>query len=147
MKRADRTPSPFHSLESPKLPLPNAPIGSEQTDFGATALFGLPLPADLSLDVNVSVVALGQAGDAGFRPQLTSQVALNYQASARFSLFAEGVMGTADEAGRDITAGFDVGAIYVIHPRVAVDLNLQSSYSGFSPDFAARAGVRFLVGR
>ena len=44
-----------------KLPTARSPIGSERLDFGCTALATFDLPWDLSLDVNVGLVGLGQS--------------------------------------------------------------------------------------
>ena len=52
-----------------KLPVAEAPIGSERTDFGVLVLASQDLPWQLSLDVNAGLVAVGQVQPRGYLMQ------------------------------------------------------------------------------
>jgi len=128
-----------------KPPIARSPFGTEQMDFGGALLAGFPISDAVSIDFNVSVAALGLAG-GDFLAHVNSQLALNVSLTSRFSLFFEVFGASPDSRDGTFLGGLNIGAIYLVHPRIALDLNVQGSSSGFSFDPAVRTGVSFLVG-
>lgn len=129
-----------------KLPTADAPIGSERPDFGLLGLFGFPLPAALSLDVNLGIAAVGQADPGGFLVQGLAAVSMGRKLLDVVTVFAEVFGATRAERGGRASVGADAGVIWLVSRRVALDAAAETSLAGRGPDFGLRVGLTVLVG-
>ena len=130
-----------------KVPLADAPIGSERPNFGFLALASLALPWQLALDVNAGLAAVGQRRPRVFLLQALVSASLSRPISERLSTFAELFFASRGEReGRD-TLGLDAGAVYLLTSRLALDVAVVTTLTGRGPDYAVRAGASVRVGR
>ncbi|HEY3066633.1 MAG TPA: transporter [Methylomirabilota bacterium] len=129
-----------------KLPTASAPIGTERPDFGLLLLASFDLPSRFGLDLNVGGVAVGQTRPNGYLGQAVVAASLSRTVMPGFSVFGEIFYNSPKEhAGRDLL-GFDAGAVYLLSPRIAVDVGAQTSLHGRGPDWVVRTGVSVLFG-
>ena len=129
-----------------KLPTAREPIGSEQADFGLIGLLSLDLPKDFSLDLNAGIAALGRRDDGPF-PQGLAAITLGYKVVETVTTFAEAFFASSPEPGGRTVVGTGIGAIWVVHRRIAIDAGLDTTVGGRGPDFGLRVGVTLLFGR
>jgi Putative MetA-pathway of phenol degradation len=125
-----------------KLPIADAPIGSERPDFGVTLLLSFNMPADFSLDANAGVSAIGQTHPSGYLVQ--GQVSASLQHSVlteRLVAFAELFYFSRGERDGRHRFGGDTGIIYRLTPDLALDTAVETTLTGSGPDFAVRAGL------
>jgi hypothetical protein len=130
-----------------KLPTARSPIGSERVDFGCTALATFDLPWDLSLDVNVGLVGLGQSQGAAFLLQETVSASLTRQISNRWAMYGEIFYASPSERRSRDVVGFDTGVQFLVLPRVVLDMAAQVARGTPGPDFVIRAGLSVRFGR
>jgi hypothetical protein len=125
-----------------KLPIADAPIGSERPDFGVTLLLSFNMPADFSLDVNAGISAIGQTHPSGYLGQ--GQLSGSLQRSVlteHLVAFAELFYFSRGERDGHHRFGGDVGVIYRLTPDLALDAAVETTLTGSGPDFAVRAGL------
>ena len=130
-----------------KVPTARSPIGSEQVDFGCTALATFDLPWQLSLDANVGLAGLGQSQGAAFLLQETVSASLTRQITDRFAMYGELFYASPSEPRTRDVVGFDTGFQFLVLPRVVVDMAVQVARGTPGPDFAVRAGLSTRFGR
>lgn len=130
-----------------KLPIADAPIGSERPDFGFLALASLELPRQFSLDVNAGLAVVGQTRPNGYLLQALVAASLGRQITERLSSFVELFFASrAKRDGRDIL-GVGTGLTYLLTRRIALDAGVETSLTGRGPDYAFQAGVCARFGR
>ncbi len=145
---AEGSPWPSLALRpSVKLPIADAPIGTERPDFALLLLLSQPLPGGFNLDVNAGVAALGQRRPEGFLLQALASASLSYALSPRLSPFVE--LFFASKEGRDGREGLGLsaGAIYILTESLAVDAAMRTTLTGRGPDWAAVAGFSLRWGK
>ena len=129
-----------------KLPTARTPIGSEQADFGLIGLLSVDLPKDLAVDLNAGIAALGRRHDGPF-PQGLAAVTIGYKVMQNLNTFAEAFFASSPESGGRDFVGAGIGAIWVVHRRIAIDAGLDTTAAGRGPEFGLRVGVTLLFGR
>lgn len=129
-----------------KVPLADPPLGSGRPDFTLVGIASIQLPADLSLDVNLGLAAVGQR-HWGYLVQGQASGALTYRLTDRLSVYGELFFFSREERNGPHQFGTDGGLIYLLTPMVALDVAVQTSLAGGGPDFAVRAGASFRFGR
>ncbi len=130
-----------------KLPIADAPIGSGRPDFGFRALASLDLPWQLSLDVNAGLVAVGQVRPNGYLLQALTSASLDSAITGRLSGFVELVFASRGERdGRD-SLGLNVGLVYLLTRRLALDFAGGTGLIGRGPEYVFRAGGSARFGR
>ena len=129
-----------------KIPTADSPIGSEHVDFGVLGLLSFELPHDFSLDVNAGVVVLGRHRDDPFVQGLAA-VTLAYEVFDKVTTYAEASFGSSPEPGGRAFVGAGVGAIWVVHRRLALDAAVDTLVAGRGPEFGFRIGATLLLGR
>jgi hypothetical protein len=130
-----------------KLPTASEPIGSGKADVGALLIASFDLPAQLALDTNVGLAAIGQTRPSGYLLQALVSASLSGEIVRRLTAFGEIFYASRDErAGRD-QVGLDAGVIWKIHPTFAVDVAVGTSLRGQLPDVFVRAGGSVRFGR
>jgi hypothetical protein len=130
-----------------KLPTASEPIGSGKADGGAILIASFDLPAQLALDTNVGLAAIGQTRPSGYLLQALVSASLSREIVRRVTAFGEIFYASRDERdGRD-QVGLDAGVIWKIHPTFAVDVAVGTSLVGQLPDVFVRAGGSVRFGR
>lgn len=129
-----------------KFPAADEPIGSGRTDFGAIGLASFDLPAGLGLDVNAGVAAIGQSRPSGYLIQALTSAALSLEAGDTSPYIEIFYASRYERDGRD-NLGLDVGVVYRLTNRVALDAAVETLLAGAGPDWALRAGVSVRFGR
>lgn len=131
-----------------KLPIAEAPIGSERPDFGATLLASFDLPRDLGLDVNAGLAAIGQTRPSGYLVQGFASASLQRALQPqRLQAFAELFFFSREEGDGRYRLGADVGVVYHLTPSLAADAAVETTLAGRGPDYAVRAGLSMRFGR
>ncbi|MBI2204569.1 MAG: hypothetical protein HYU41_12035 [Candidatus Rokubacteria bacterium] len=98
------------------------------------------------LDVNAGVAAIGQGRPSGYLIQALTSAALSLE-PGNTSPYIEIFYASRDaREGRD-NLGLDVGVLYRLTKRVALDAAVETSVAGAGPDWALRAGVSVRFGR
>jgi hypothetical protein len=130
-----------------KLPVAEEPLGSGKTDAGTLLLGSFALPAQLSLDLNVGLVAVGQLHPDGYLLQALVAAGLSRDVAESVGLFTDVVYASRGErAGRDSVL-VDLGAIWRPTRNIALDASVVTSLTGSGPDWAVRGGVSVRFGR
>jgi hypothetical protein len=130
-----------------KLPVADAPIGSERTDFGLLFLLSQPLPADFSVDVNAGIAAIGQRRPEGFLLQAVASASLSYELTPRLSPLIELFFQTKDEREGRTLLGLTAGVVYLLNESFAVDAAMRTTLVGRGPDWAVTAGFSVRWGK
>ena len=129
------------------LPVTEAPFGSGKTDFGAILLASFDLPAQVSLDLNAGLAALGQRRPSGYLLQAFVGGGLSRDFGRTFTLFTDLVYTSREERDARDTVILDGGVIYRPARNVALDASVVTSLAGQAPDWTVRAGVSVRFGR
>lgn len=130
-----------------KLPLADAPIGTERSDFALVGLASFDLPWKLGLDVNAGPALVGQTRPNGYLVQALASGSLSREVAEGLSAFVEVFFASrSDRDGRDVV-GFDTGVVYVLASWLALDGAVETSLKGPGRDWALRAGVSARFGR
>jgi hypothetical protein len=132
---------------SVKLPTAPEPISSGKADVGLLLLASFDLPAQLSLDLNAGLAAIGQTRPNGYLLHARTSASMSRDLGRGVSAFAEVFYGSRDEwHGRD-QVGIDGGIVWRILPNVALDAAVGTSLYGRLPDVFVRAGGSIRFGR
>ena len=130
-----------------KVPIAEAPLGSERPDFGLLLLASFDLPWHLNLDVNAGLAAVGQRGPNGYLLQALTTASLSHEVTEALSAFVEVTYASrAAWDARDVV-GLNTGLIYLLTQDVALDVAVGTSLAGPGPDYAVKAGVSVRFGR
>lgn len=129
-----------------KPPIASAPIGTEKTDFGVIGLASFDLPAELSLDANVGVAAVGQTS-GGHLAQAQASATLGRELIGPLAGFVELFYASRAERGERDTLGLDGGLMLMVARDVVLDAALGTSLIGALPDYIVRAGLSVRFGR
>jgi hypothetical protein len=130
-----------------KLPVSEEPLGSGKTDFGALLLASFHLPAQLSLDLNAGLVAVGQLRPSGYLLQAIVAAGLSRDVAESVTLFTDMLYASRDERGGRDGVLVDLGAIWRPTRNIALDASVVTSPAGPGPDWAVRGGVSVRFGR
>jgi hypothetical protein len=123
-------------------------LGTGLADFGATLLASKNLPWDLHADLNVGLAGLGVAGDPGgmmFRNTASLSIGRPLPLKG-LETFWEIFYSSRDAPAARHIVGTNVGLIYTIHPRVALDASVEIGLGGDANDYAVRGGITVLLG-
>lgn len=130
-----------------KAPVAASPTGSERPDFGGRLLASFDLPANLGLDLNAGMTAVGQSRPSGYLLQAFVAASLSHELTERLSPFVEVVYTSREEwRGRDALL-LDAGLVYKLTRWLAVDAAASTSLAGVVPDYAFVAGFTVRFGR
>jgi hypothetical protein len=130
-----------------KLPSAPEPIGSERTDFGITGIASFDFPADFSLDVNGGIAAVGQRDPSGYLAQASAAASLSKTLLHELVVYVELFYSSRDTWDSRYGLGTGAGMLYRIGRRAAVDLGVEFSLAGQSPDYTIRSGFSIRFGR
>jgi hypothetical protein len=129
------------------LPVSEPPIGTGKTDFGALLLASFALPAQMSLDVNAGLAAIGQTRPGGYLLQAIVAAGGSRDLAAGLTLFSDVFYTSRDERASRDSVVLDAGVVWRPTRDVAFDASGVTSLTGPGPDWAVRAGVSVRFGR
>lgn len=127
-----------------KLPAAEEPIGTGRPDFGVLLLASFELPHDFELEVNVGAAAVGQTRPNGYLAQAIATASLSYDITPSLLGFLETLFNSADERGGRGLLAVNVGLVYRLTRRLAIDAGIQTSLAGQGPDYVVRTGLSVL---
>lgn len=130
-----------------KLATANQPIGTDETDFGMSFIATRALPGGWTADFNVGAVGLGQPGSQKYRGQAFTSLALGRSITERLTAFGELAYRTREESGGPDFWNANFGVIYVVNPRVALDVAVAPGLNRAASDYVVRAGLTVLLGK
>jgi hypothetical protein len=120
-------------------------LGSGDADYTLAVLTGTDIGSHGHIDVNYGIGAIGAGGGAHFAQHLVS-VSASVAASDKWNPYVETFWLSRQESQGGAIAAFDLGAIYELGSRFAVDGGIQIGVSGSAPDLAAFGGLSIIVG-
>jgi hypothetical protein len=134
----------------PTVNLPTASVekglSSGDTDFTLAVLTGTDIGRHGHVDINYGIGAIGAGGGAPHFAQHLVSVSASAAASDNWNPYVETFWISRQESGGGAIAAFDLGAIYELGSRFAIDGGIQIGVSGSAPDLAAFGGFSIIVG-
>lgn len=121
-------------------------LGSGDADYTLVVLTGADIGHHGHVDVNYGIGAIGAGGGAPHFAQHLVSVSASVAASDNWNPYVEMFWFSRQESGGGAIAAFDLGAIYELGSRFAVDGGVQIGVSGSAPDLAAFGGLSIIVG-
>lgn len=122
-------------------------LGTGQPDFTMPLLLSKDLPFDFHIDANGSVAYLGRAEHPGrFFFQQAASLVVSRSIAERLSPFWEiaWVSPSAPREGDVLSTNF--GAVYLLYPKVAIDLWTAVGLSKAADSYAIFGGITVLLG-
>jgi hypothetical protein len=135
-------------LPTINLPTANAEkgLGSGSADYTLAVLTGTDVGRHGHVDVNYGIGAIGAGADQPHFIQHLVSVSASAAASDNWNPYGEVFWFSRQDAdGASVTA-FDVGAIYELGARFAIDGGVQIGLSRDAPGLAAFGGLSIVVG-
>ena len=129
-----------------KLPVSGEPIGTGRPDFGVLLLGSFELPLEFELEVNVGGAAIGQTRPNGYLGQALASASLSRELASALTGFVELLFNSREERDGREQLAVNVGVIYRVTSRFAVDAGVQTSLFGQGPDYVVRTGLSVLFG-
>jgi len=134
----------------PTVNLPTASVekglSSGDTDFTLAVLTGTDIGRHGHVDINYGIGAIGVGGGAPHFAQHLVSMSASVAASDNWNPYVETFWISRQESGGGAIAAFDLGAIYELGSRFAIDGGIQIGISGSAPDLAAFGGLSIIVG-
>ncbi|HEY3097856.1 MAG TPA: transporter [Methylomirabilota bacterium] len=127
-----------------RLPTSDEPLGSGRADFGALLLGTFELPLDVQLEVNLGAAAIGQTHPNGYLAQGFATASLSRDFTPSLLGFLEFIFNTRTERDGREQLAVNVGAVYRLTRRLAIDTGIQTSLAGQGPDYVVRTGLTVL---
>ena len=121
-------------------------LGSGDADYTLAVLTGTDIGRHAHVDLNYGIGAIGAGGGEPHFAQHLVSVSASVAASDNWNPYAEAFWFSRQESGGGNIAAFDVGAIYELGARFAVDGGVQIGVSGSAPGLAAFGGLSIVVG-
>lgn len=135
-------------LPTVNLPTANAQkgLGSGDTDYTLAMLTGADIGRHGHVDVNYGIGAIGAGNGAPHFVQHLVSVSASVAASDNWNPYAEVFWFSRQEADGGAIAAVDMGAIYELGARFALDGGVQFGVSRGAPGLAAFGGLSVVVG-
>jgi len=130
-----------------KVPAATGPIGSGKVDVGTLLLASLDLPADLSLDVNAGLAALGQRRPSGWLLQAIVSSTLTWAPDERWVPFVGIAYFSRDQRGSGDRLSVQAGVFWRLTHDFAVDASVETGLMGQTPEYLPRIGCSIRFGR
>jgi len=127
-----------------RLPTSDEPLGSGRPDFGALVLGSFELPLDFELEVNLGAAAIGQTRPNGYLAQGFATASLSREFTPSLLGFLEFIFNTRAERDDREQLAVNVGVVYRLTRRLAIDAGIQTSLAGQGPDYVVRTGLSAL---
>jgi hypothetical protein len=121
-------------------------LGSGDADYTMALLTGADIGRHAHVDFNYGIGAIGAGGDAPHFVQHLVSVSASVAASDNWNPYAEAFWFSRQDPDGGAIVAVDVGAIYELGARFAIDGGVQMGVSRGAPDLAAFAGLSVIVG-
>lgn len=121
-------------------------LGSGSADYTLAVLTGTDIGRHGHVDVNYGIGAIGAGADEPHFIQHLVSVSASAAASDNWNPYGEVFWFSRQEPDGTGVAAFDVGAIYELGARFAIDGGVQFGVSRDAPGFAAFGGLSIVVG-
>jgi len=121
-------------------------LGSGDADYTMALLSGADIGRHGHVDFNYGIGAIGAGGDAAHFVQHLVSVSASVAASDNWNPYAEAFWFSRQDPDGGAIVAVDVGAIYELGARFAIDGGVQIGVSHGAPDLAAFAGLSVIVG-
>jgi Putative MetA-pathway of phenol degradation len=126
------------------LPTADEPLGSGRPDFGVLLLGSFELPQDFELEVNVGAAAIGQSRPNGYLAQAVVTASLSRDLAPALLGFLELLFTTRNERDGREQLAVNLGLVYRLSRKLAIDAGIQTSLVGQGPDYVVRTGLSVL---
>jgi hypothetical protein len=140
-------PPHFGVKAAVKLPIADEPIGTGRPDFVFLFLASFDLPWEFELEVNLGAAAIGQTRPNGYLGQALGAASVMHDIVESVYGFAEILLSSREEREGRGSVAINVGLVYRVAPRLAVDAGIQTSLVGDGPDYVFRTGLTARFGR
>ena len=127
-----------------RLPTSDEPLGSGRPDFGGLILGSFELPIDFELEVNLGAAAIGRSRPNGYLAEGFATASVKRDLTSSLFGFLELLFNTRTERGGREHLAVNVGVVYRLTGRLAIDAGVQTSLAGRGPDYIARTGLSVL---
>ncbi len=121
-------------------------LGSGDADYTIAVLTGRDLGERAHIDVNYGIGSIGAGGGLRHFAQHLVSASASYTLTHQWNPYAEVFWFSREGPFGGSATSFDVGAIYTVSPRLALDGGVQGGFSRAAPSFAAFGGVSVVVG-
>ena len=121
-------------------------LGSGDADYLLAVLTGTDLGVSGHIDVNYGIGSIGAGSGLPHFTQHLASASASYALTSKWNPYAELFWFSRVDPSGGASASFDVGAIYTVSPRLAIDGGVQGGLSRAAPAFAAFGGVSVVVG-
>jgi hypothetical protein len=121
-------------------------LGSGQADYTVAWLTGADIGRHGHVDVNYGIGVIGAGDGEGHFVQHLVSISASLAASDNWNPYLEGFWFSRQAVDGGGVAAMDVGAIYELGARFAVDGGVQFGVTGSAPGFAAFGGLSVIVG-
>jgi Putative MetA-pathway of phenol degradation len=121
-------------------------LGSGDPDFTLALLTGTDIGAHGHLDLNYGIGSIGAGGGRPHFAQHLASVSASMAASERWNPYAEIFWFSRQDIDGGAMTSTDIGAIYTVSPRLALDGGFQVGLSHAAPGLVAFGGISIVVG-
>lgn len=134
----------------PTVNLPTASVdkglGSGDADYTVVLLTGTDFLTRGHIDFNYGIGAIGAGGGRPHFVQHLASASASVAATEAWNPYAEVFWFSRQDPDAGAVTAVDVGAIYTVNPRLALDGGMQFGLSQAAPGVAAFAGISIIVG-
>jgi hypothetical protein len=134
----------------PTVNLPTASVdkglGSGDADYTIAVLTGTDFLVRGHVDINYGIGAIGAGGGRPHFVQHLVSASASVAATDAWNPYAEVFWFSRQDPNAGAMTAMDVGAIYTVNPRLALDGGMQIGLSQAAPGVAAFAGISVVVG-
>ena len=121
-------------------------LGSGQSDFAVALLTGTDFLTRGHVDINYAFGLIGAGPDLARYSQHLVSLSVSAEIPGPVTPYAETFWISRQEPGGAHVLAVDVGAIYVLTPRFALDGGIQGGLSDAAPSLAVFGGLSIVVG-
>ena len=135
-------------LPTVNLPTANADngLGSGDPDYTVALLTGTDFLKRGHIDFNYGIGAIGAGGGQPHFVQHLLSASASVAATEAWNPYAEVFWYSRQDPDAGAMTAMDIGAIYTVNPRLALDGGVQFGLSTAAPGFAGFAGISVVVG-
>lgn len=121
-------------------------LGSGDADYTLAVLTGTDIGVRGHIDVNYGISAIGAGGGRPHFAQHLVSASASYTLTHQWNPYAEVFWFSRQDPLGGAATSVDLGAIYAVSPRLALDGGLEAGLTRAAPSFAAFGGVSVVVG-
>jgi hypothetical protein len=142
--REDELWPPYAAVKAFAILPADQPRGTGRPDFGLLLLGSFELPHEFELEVNLGGAAVGQTRPHGYLAQAIATASLSRELAPSLLGFLEFLFNTREERDGDEQLAINLGLVYRLGRKLAIDAGIQTSLVGKGPDYVVRTGLSVL---